>query len=171
MDREIYISGGAVSLAEYLPADARDCYDCWLDPDVQSGYNYAIKQTFKEFADMKPKGRFFAVIVENETGNAAGVIGLSPEGSPPDLAIRLFRPYRGKGYGTEAFLLGIAYCFDALKLDKIYAGCYQHNAASLKMLAKCGFEPHPEGNVNEKHYLTGEPLVQYDYVLYAPPRG
>jgi RimJ/RimL family protein N-acetyltransferase len=54
--------------------------------------------------------------------------------------------------------------FDILKLNRIYAGSYPHNIASQKMLAKCGFKPHPEGNLEEKHYLTGEPIIQYDYV-------
>ena len=51
-------------------------------------------------------------------------------------------------------------------LDKIFAGCYPHNAASARMLEKCGFIPHPQGNLNEKHYLTGEDITQYDFVRY-----
>ena len=34
------------------------------------------------------------------------------------------------------------------------------------MLRKCGFFPHPEGNVIEKHYLTGETITQLDFVKY-----
>lgn len=79
-----------------------------------------------------------------------------------------FKQYRNRGYGTQAFLLGIRYCFEELKLDKIYAGCYPHNKTSYKMLMKCGFTPNPSGNIEEKHYLTGEPLTQFDYVLYNP---
>jgi RimJ/RimL family protein N-acetyltransferase len=86
---------------------------------------------------------------------------------PPDLAIIVFKPYRGKGYGTRAFSLGVKYCFDVLSLDYIFAGCYPHNISSMKMLQKCGFQPHPEGNQNEKHYLTGEDIIQLDFIKYT----
>lgn len=32
------------------------------------------------------------------------------------------------------------------------------------MLKKCGFIPHPEGNQQEKHFLTGEDITQLDSV-------
>ena len=64
------------------------------------------------------------------------------------------------------FSLGVKYRFETLKLDKIFAGCYADNIASMKMLERCGFQPHPEGNQNEKQYLTGENIIQYDFVIY-----
>jgi len=85
---------------------------------------------------------------------------------PPDLAIMLFRPLRGQGYGTVAFALALQYCFDAFGLPEIYAGCYAHNVRSMKMLQKCGFVPHPEGDQEEAHYLDGSPVMQLDFVKY-----
>ena len=171
--RKIYIGGGAVSLAEYLPeTDARKCYDSWFDPEVQSGYNFVRKDTFEEYAKkgcVEVAGqRFHAVIISNGTREVIGAIGLSPEGTPPDLSIRIFKPHCGRGYGAEAFALGVKYCFDALNFDRIYAGCYPHNKASRRMLEKCGFRRNPAGDLDEKHYLTGEPIVQYDYVTENP---
>lgn len=55
------------------------------------------------------------------------------------------------------------YCFDVLGISELYAGCYEGNVRSRKMLAACGFVPHADGNCNEIHYLTGEPIIQYDY--------
>ena len=84
---------------------------------------------------------------------------------PNDMSINIFKPYRNQGFGTMAFTLGAKYCFDILGLEKIYAGCYPDNIRSLKMLEKCGFIPRPEGNIQEKHYITGEPVTQFDFVL------
>ena len=84
----------------------------------------------------------------------------------PDLSIRIFKPYRNQGFGSMAFALGAKYCFDILGYEKIYAGCYPDNIKSMRMLEKCGFVPHPEGNIAEKHYITGEPFTQLDFVLY-----
>ncbi len=167
MERKIYITDGVLSLAEYVDAlDDRALYDCWLDEATQRGYNFKRDETFEEFSSSESRCRFEATILRCSDGAAIGHISVSPENSPPDLAIMLYRPYRGQGYGTRAFSIAVRYCFETLQLDEIYAGCYASNEASRKMLAACGFQPHPEGNVAEKHYLTGEDIVQYDYVKY-----
>jgi len=35
------------------------------------------------------------------------------------------------------------------------------------MLEKCGFVPYPEGNIPEKYYITGEDIIQMDYIYAA----
>ena len=168
LTRKIYISDGTVSLVEYIPAEDDPAgFENWQDEETKSGYNYILSDTFDEYSKREIKQRFFAAVMLNGVG-VIGAVGLSPDGSPPDLAIWIYKDYRGKGYGTRAFALGVRYCFETLKLEKIYAGCYPHNHASRKMIEKCGFLPHPSGNVHEKHYLAGEPLIQYDFVLYNP---
>jgi len=168
MERKTYIGSDNLSLVEYLSEDDMDSYNNWLDPETQRSYNFAFTDTFEDYAKKVIKQRFLASIMLIKTELIVGTIGLSPEGSTPDLAIWIYKPYRNKGYGTKAFSLGIRYCFDTLKLDKIHAGCYPHNSASKKMLMKCGFIPNPSGNIDEKHYLTGEPIIQYDYILHGP---
>jgi RimJ/RimL family protein N-acetyltransferase len=167
MSRQIYISDSGVSLAEYIASeDDADCYNCWRDDETQKGYNYRFSKTFEEFAERQVKHRFMATILRCSDNLCIGVIFVSAEDSPPDLAIMIYKPYRSAGYGTSAFLLGVRYCFESLKLDKIYAGCYPDNLRSMKMLEKCGFLPHPEGNLIEKHYLTGEEIIQKDFVKF-----
>lgn len=165
MNRKIYISDKTVSLAEFLDADLLNSYNCWLDDDTQRGYNFKRTETFEEYKNQPVNSRFLATIILNTTKERIGEIFVSPDGTLPDLAIMIYKSYRHIGYGTAAFLLGIRYCFAVLKLGRIYAGCYEDNAVSIKMIMKCGFVPHPEGNVTEKHYLTGEPITQYDFVL------
>ncbi len=168
MERQAYISDGTVALVEYV--DARDdagCYRCWLDPDTQRGYNHNVTETFEEFAQGSIQSRFAATIVRLMDGAHIGYMFLSTDESAPDLAIMLDRAYRGQGYGSAAFSLGARYCFEAFPVPALYAGCYEDNAPSLAMLKKCGFVPHPEGNQAEKHFLTGEDIVQMDFVLYS----
>ncbi|MBT8264968.1 MAG: GNAT family N-acetyltransferase [Bacteroidia bacterium] len=47
---------------------------------------------------------------------------------------------RGKGYGTEALQLLIAYCFKKLHLHQLYCNISEENEASLKLFKKEGFE-------------------------------
>ena len=173
MERKVYLSDDVLSLSEYIEAkDDLDCYHCWQDEETQSGYNHKPIRSYKEWSENTTiKSRFIATIKRLSDNISIGAIFLSPEDTPPDLAIMVFKPYRGNGYGTRAFLLGVKYCFEVLLLDYVYAGCYPYNLSSMKMLQKCGFVPHPEGNVNEKHYRTGEDIIQLDFVIHNVRRG
>ncbi len=167
MERKIYITKGDVSIAEYIPKiDDLDYFTCWNDPATQDGYNYKRQESFDEFRSRPICSRLLAVIIRNEDRKPIGIVTLSPDGSPPDLAIMLYKPYRGKGLGTKAFALAARYCMESFALEYLYAGCYETNAVSQKMLKACGFVPHPVGDSHETHYLTGEPITQHDYVLY-----
>jgi RimJ/RimL family protein N-acetyltransferase len=167
VERKIYIENDLISLSEYIDSeDDLNCYICWLDTETQNGYNYKMKSSFEDYAKEENKARFIATIIRKSDNASIGSIFVSPEYALPDLAIMIFKPYRNQGYGTMAFSLGVEYCFDVLKLDKIFAGCYSGNNASLAMLKKCGFVEHPEGNSYEKHFLTGEDIVQMDFVKY-----
>ena len=163
--RHIFIENDRIALAEYLDAeDDRACYDCWQDEETQAGYNYCMKDTFAEFSASPKRSRLRAVIVRKTDGAVVGTVFVSPPHVPPDLAILIYRPYRGQGIGTAAFALAAEYCLDVMGLSEIYAGCYEGNIRSRRMLAACGFVPHPEGDCEEVHFLTGEPIVQYDFI-------
>lgn len=171
MERKRYLSDEVISLSEDIESeDDLDCYKCWQDEETQSGYNHKLTRSFEEWSENTSiKSRFIATIKRRTDNASIGSIFLSPEDTPPDLAILIYKSYRGNGYGTRAFALGIKYCFEVLSLEYIYAGCYPHNVPSMKMLQKCGFQPHPEGNQNEKHYLTDEDIIQLDFVKYKRP--
>lgn len=126
-------------------------------------------KTYEEFAAREVRQRWYPAILRKQDGALIGILMLSPENSEADLAIRVFRPYRGKGYGTAAFRLGARYCFDALGIRELHAGCYPHNTASRKMLERCGFEHYPQGDISEKHFITGEDVTQYDFILRMRP--
>ncbi|MDR2559649.1 MAG: GNAT family N-acetyltransferase [Oscillospiraceae bacterium] len=174
MERKTYISDDVISLSEYIDSeDDLDCYRCWQDDETQSGYNHKLTRSFEEWqatTNTTVQARFVATIIRHSDNASIGSIFVSSEDTPSDLAIIIYKPYRGKGYGARAFSLGVKYCFEVLSLDYIHAGCYPHNISSVKMLRKCGFLPHPEGNQNEKHYLTGEDVIQLDFIKYNNQR-
>ena len=167
MERKIYISNDQLLLAEFCNAyDAEAFYNCWQDHDTQAGYNYKMDITLDTFISRPIHSRFLAVIIRKIDNVVIGMVSLSPENTMPDLAIMIYKPYRQQGYGTKAFALALNYCFRTFNLDKIYAGCYETNIASFRLLMACGFVPHPEGNVAEQHFESGEPITQLDFVKY-----
>ncbi|HPG92787.1 MAG TPA: GNAT family N-acetyltransferase [Clostridia bacterium] len=166
MKRKIYIKNSILSIAQYLSSDAKADYDSWQETETQKSYNYKIKSDFTEFSSKKRNHRFYAAITLNdENQTLIGFVMLSPPDSPPDLAIRIKRAFQNNGYGSSAFALATDYCINKLGYDKIYAGCFETNIISRKMLIKCGYKPNPEGNTIETNIYTGEKIIQYDYVF------
>ena len=170
-ERKIFVKNDTISLAEHLPEDNWDLYNGWFDEEIQKGFNFKITKTFEEYVAQNIERKEFhltsnCAIILNESNKLIGSIGVSMfPGEPDDMSIRIFKPYRNQGFGTIAFSLGVKYCFEILKLDKIYAGCYPDNIRSIKMIEKCGFKPNPEGNIAETHYITGEPVTQFDFII------
>ena len=108
MERKIYISNNVISLAEYLrDIDDPASYENWLDPLTQAGYNYQINIPYEEYHRKVFRHRFHAVVLRNSDNAVMGSVSVSPEPSLPDLAINLYRPYRGQGIGTTAFALAV----------------------------------------------------------------
>ncbi len=166
MNRKIYISDGVVSLAEYIPLiDDEDYYNCWSDIEVERAYNSKMIMTLEEFKNRKWKQRFTSTIIKCDDNTSIGTIMVSPIECEPDLAIMLYPNYRDKGYGTKAFKLGIKYCFEVLKVDHIFAGCFEHNERSKKMLINCGFIQREDLTETEISFETGKLVRQFDYEL------
>ena len=177
MSRKTYISNSILSLVEHKKCDDRALFDDWLDPDTQKGYNGVFVDSFGEFTQREIKQRFFAMIKINSNHDIIGAVGISPPETVADLAIWIFRPYRRQGFGTSAFALATKYAVDVLNIPQLHAGVYPDNIGSRKMLTRCGYVPYPSGNIAEKHFLTGEDVIQLDLIykpvtvrLAVPPR-
>jgi RimJ/RimL family protein N-acetyltransferase len=77
----------------------------------------------------------------------------------------LARPYWGQGIMTSVVLRVCQHGFAELQLQKITAHVFATNAASARVLQKCGFQQ--EGHLR-RHYLKDRKLI--DAILYAKLR-
>jgi len=72
-----------------------------------------------------------------------GVIGLVRQKDvyrfTAEIGYWLGEPFWNKGIATTAVKLTTAYGFDVLKLVRIYAGIFEYNIASMRVLEKCGY--------------------------------
>lgn len=86
-------------------------------------------------------GRGIGWIVEFRAGG--GVIGdvcvkVDEAHLRAEVGYVLGRPHWGQGYATEAVGDVVRYCFDALRVRKVFAVAFADNAASRRVLEKCG---------------------------------
>jgi RimJ/RimL family protein N-acetyltransferase len=101
------------------------------------------------------------------TGEVCGVIGLrvEPEHRRAELGFWLGVPYWGRGYCTEAAQAVVAFGFEVLKLNRIYAGHFKGNTASQRVMLKLGMRH--EGCFRQ-HILKWDRFVDLEnYALLA----
>lgn len=72
---------------------------------------------------------------------------------------------RGKGYGTDAVNTAVKYAFSELRLNCLYANILVHNAASIKLFEKCGFQR--DGVLRSRIYKQGRFIDMYSYSRLA----
>ncbi len=102
-------------------------------------------------------------------GVVGGSIGLHPgedvHRRTAELGYWIAEPFWGRGIATEAVRAFVAHGFETLPLDRIYASAYANNAASVRVLEKCGFQF--EGRMRRNVIKDG---VVLDSLLYARVR-
>jgi RimJ/RimL family protein N-acetyltransferase len=98
-------------------------------------------QDAEQFLVMAAEGRAGTVFaIERKDSEVIGVCGLEwNDPRAPEFGIWLGVPHWGQGYGTEAAMAVIGLAFDAAPIACVRAGVRVTNAASLRMLEKCGF--------------------------------
>lgn len=107
-----------------------------------------------------------AVIAE---GNIAGCVGLELQNDTARISAELGywigEPYWGKGVATEAVRQMLDYSFENFSwLIRIYAGVFEHNKASMKVLEKNSF--YLEGIQKKAVIKNGVILDCYTWVKF-----
>lgn len=78
-----------------------------------------------------------------------------------ELGYWIGEPYWGKGITTRAVRLLCDYAFNKLNMEKLFAGVFQGNEGSKKVLEKCGFQL--EGIARKAVFKNNKFLDEYRY--------
>ena len=109
----------------------------------------------------------FAIDID---GFAVGAVGLRPGEDVNRFSVEigywLGEEFWGRGIATEVLAAVTEYAFQTLGMIRVYAEVFEWNAASMRVLEKCGFER--EG-VLRKAAMKDRKLI--DQIVYAKVRG
>lgn len=96
----------------------------------------------EEFLVAAAEGRAGTVLaIERRDGELIGLCGLDWTGrNGPELGYWLGAPHWGYGYASEAVRAVTGHVFETTRIDRIVSGARVTNAASRRVLEKCGFE-------------------------------
>ena len=149
-------------LKEWMPDP--DLYTYWGRPANKSELNPAeIFIDPRPHIKRKPSSGFVWGMVLKSTGKVIGqVFIIEIENSRmAKVAYRLSKSYWGKGLTTEALRKTVSFCFENTELQRLWTDVDIRNAASCKVLEKCGFQK--EGLIRQGKFN----LTYCDYYLYG----
>lgn len=98
-------------------------------------------------ADKKAIGGVWIYLIENDRMAKA--------------AFRISGKYQGRGYASEALCAALRFCFTQTELQRIWSDVDTRNAASCRVLEKCGFTQ--EGLIRQGKMVS----TWCDYYLYG----
>jgi RimJ/RimL family protein N-acetyltransferase len=97
------------------------------------------------------------MICERETGRAVGSVyirDIEPIHQKAEYGIFIGEDdARGKGYGTAAARLMIKYCFEEMKLHRLFLRVYAENEQAIRSYEKAGFVK--EAYLHDDVYVDG----------------
>lgn len=103
-------------------------------------FPYTLKDADEFIEKCKNNKEDHLFVIEND-GVHIGGIGIHIKGEHKgEIGYWLGEEYWRKGYLTIALNKIIEMAFNDLNLKRIYAGTFENNIASEKLLLKCGFE-------------------------------
>lgn len=116
----------------------------------------AAEREFLEGLHKRPEEHLFGIALK-ETGALIGSCGLHRAALPhrcAELGIQIGEPeLHGRGHGTEATRLLLAYGFETLGLHRIELHVYENNPRAIACYERCGFRR--EGEKREARWWAG----------------
>lgn len=162
-------------LRELQPSDSSGIFELDTDPQVHRYLGNRPISTMGQAAEVVAFVRRQYVengigrwaLIHRESGAFMGWCGLKLNTEPLnghvnyyDLGYRLMPRFWGQGYASEAGAAALAFGFDSLKIQTIYAAAHIENAASNRVLTKLGFR--------QSGTFQYEDAPCYWYVFTAP---
>ena len=143
-------------------ANNKKIWDCVRDL-FPHPYTLEDARAFIGRAEEEDPANTFAIV--NEEDQLCGVISLMPnEGVyriSSEIGYWVGEPYWGRGIATQAIAKITRYGFEKLQLERIYAGVYEFNVASMKALEKNGYIK--EGVMRNAVIKNGQILDDHRY--------
>ena len=130
---------------------------------------YAEKDAidFIEMVDKEDPHCTFALEFENEL---CGVIGLMLQKDvyrfSGEIGYWIGEPYWGRGIASHGIKMILEYGFTQLNLSRIFAGAYEYNMGSMRVLEKNGFEK--EGVLKKAVFKNGEFYDEHRFGILNP---
>jgi len=159
-------------IRDHLESDLADLHVLLSDPEAmrylpdihcaslaQSMENLrtALQETHRS-----DRTKYYLAVLEKDSGTYVGEVGVTIVACGlGQLGYFVLRKHWGKGYVTEAAQALLAYSFGTLGLHKISSGCLLENAASERVMIRCGMRKEAHLRAHVWHEGAWKDRVEY----------
>ena len=165
--------GPHIRLRAVEPSDAEMFFEWNRDAEMNRNLemvwppgSLARQQRWAEkTATQDPTGDAYFCVLENEQGEAAGIISThrcDRRAGTFMYGVAVRREHQRKGYASEAILLILRYFFEELRYQKVTIDVHSRNLASIRLHERLGFQL--EGRLRRMVYTEGQ---YFDELLYG----
>jgi ribosomal-protein-alanine N-acetyltransferase len=157
-----YRDGDEVSLANHA-----NNYQVWRNVRDTFPHPYTLDDAKQwiELCKMEAKPTVFAIDIDGQVVGGVGIV-LQKDvfRKNAEIGYWLGEPFWGKGIATEAVKELTQYAFKHFDIQRLYAGVFEYNPASMRVLEKAGFhlEAILKKNICKENQLFNEHL----YVIF-----
>ena len=134
-------------ITEFAPDMAYDVHRNSLDEDTR---RFVPDEVFETEEDAKETVDFLISCYGGESGPFVypilrrdginlGYVQLAPIGEGWEIGYHIAKQYTGKGYASEAVRAFLPYMMEQAGIKQVHGICISENAASRKVMEKCGF--------------------------------
>ena len=157
------ISGEKVYLKGITKEDAPKIYE-WVNQEGLrdlTGTLYPVSEVEHEkwiTSQLTNPDRKLFMICCADTDRQIGTIGLRNfdwinRNAELFISIGEVDDYTSKGYGSDAVVTFVKYCFDHINLHKVYLHVFESNCRAIRCYEKAGFQK--EGLLKDHHFSRG----------------
>jgi RimJ/RimL family protein N-acetyltransferase len=132
-----YRDGDEASLAKNA-----DNYHVWRNLRDAFPHPYTLEDAYEWIALCKneKKPTVFVIDIEGEVAGSVGIVlQKDVHRKNAEIGYWLAEPYWGQGIVTEAVKEMVQYTFTHFDIYRLYAGIFEYNPASMRVLEKAGF--------------------------------
>ena len=114
----------------------------------------AFAESFAEFNHMDERIMFSIETLDAELVGGINIHSMNQKNGTFETGSRIYRPFRGNGYGFDAKIIVLRYAFHELRFQKYNIHFLENNQAMIKHAKRLGC--HAEGRIRRHIYTDGK---------------
>jgi RimJ/RimL family protein N-acetyltransferase len=122
-------------------------------------------ERYAEFNNLDERIMFSIETLESELVGGINIHSMDRRSGTFETGTRIYRPFRGQGYGFEAKVLVLRYAFHELRLQKYNIRCLETNQPIINHALRLGCQA--EGRIRRQVYTEGR---YYDELIFGLTR-
>ncbi len=125
----------------------------------------AFAERYAEFGHRDERIMFSIETLDGELVGGINIHSMNQRNGTFETGSRIYRAFRGRGYGFEAKLMVLRYAFHELRFQKYNIHCLENNQPMIRQAARLGCQQ--EGRVRRHSYTDGR---YYDELIFGLTR-